>query len=127
MVVALQDIIDALPAVKRDAIDRRTEELVNEVESLRELRCLATQTQTELARTLNISQPAVSKIEKQTDMYLSTLRGYIEAMGGDLDLIVRLPGRAPIRLLSLDHVADTPGSTKSSPAPKDPYNPPTAP
>lgn len=40
-----------------------------------------------------LSQPFVSKIEKQTDMYLSTLRKYIEAIGGKLELVVKLPKR----------------------------------
>lgn len=102
----MKDIVDALPAGQRAAIDRRTEELFNEIESLRELRRLAAHSQAELAKTLDISQPAVSKIEKQTDMYLSTLRGYVEAVGGELDLIVRLPGRTPIRLAYLKDMSD---------------------
>jgi hypothetical protein len=58
-----------------------------------------------MAKTLKISQPAVCKIEKQTDMYLSTLRSYVEAMGGELDVIVRLPKRKPIKVKSLDDIA----------------------
>ena len=53
-------------------------------------------------------QPAaVSKIEKQTDMYLSTLRSYVEAMGGELDVVVRLPNRAPVRVKSLEDVTSS--------------------
>jgi hypothetical protein len=55
-----------------------------------------------MAKSLKISQPAVSKIEKQTDMYLSTLRNYVEAMGGELDVIVRLPLRRPVKIRSLE-------------------------
>lgn len=105
MVVALKKVLESLPPERRAEIDRRYEELVNEVESLKELRRLSKLSQARIARTLKISQPAISKIEKQTDMYLSTLRGYVEAMGGELDVIVRLPDRGPVKIRSLEDVA----------------------
>jgi predicted XRE-type DNA-binding protein len=104
MVRALKEVLDALPTDRRAEIDRRFDELVNEVESLRELRRISEMSQARIAEILKISQPAVSKIEKQTDMYLSTLRSYVEAMGGELDVIVRLPNRAPLRVTSLEDV-----------------------
>ncbi|WP_352549667.1 XRE family transcriptional regulator [Mesorhizobium sp. M0027] len=58
----------------------------------------------EVATALNIKQPSVSKIEKQADMYLSTLRSYIEAFGGKLELTVKLPTHPTIRLHSLGDV-----------------------
>ncbi|KNY20242.1 hypothetical protein AKJ13_23545 [Methylobacterium sp. ARG-1] len=76
-----------------------------EVEGLGELRRAAGKAQAEIASTLKIKQPSVSKIEKQADMYLSTLRSYVEAIGGQLDLIVRLPSRAPLRIQRLGDVA----------------------
>jgi hypothetical protein len=60
--------------------------------------------QTEIAAALKIKQPSVSKIEKQADMYLSTLKSYVEAIGGELDLIVRIPSRAPVRIERLGDV-----------------------
>src|SRR5258708_7946906 len=103
----LKQVLDALPRKRRADIDRRFKELVNEVESLRELRRLANLSQAKMAKTLKISQPAVCKIEKQTDMYLSTLRSYVEAMGGELDVIVRLPNRAPVKVKSLEDMASS--------------------
>ena len=47
-----------------------------------------------MAKQLHIKQAAVSKLERRTDMYLSTLRSYIEAMGGKLEIIARFPNRA---------------------------------
>ena len=44
-----------------------------------------------LAEQLNLEQPAVSKLERRTDMYVSTLRKYIEAMGGELEIIAHFP------------------------------------
>jgi Helix-turn-helix domain len=42
-----------------------------------------------LADVLHVQQPSIAKMEKHTDMYLSTLRSHIEAMGGELEVIVR--------------------------------------
>ena len=53
---------------------------------------------------LNIKQPSVSKMERQADMYLSTLRDYVKAIGGELDLIVRLPKRRALRINRLGEV-----------------------
>jgi hypothetical protein len=47
-----------------------------------------------MAEKLHIKQAAVSTLERRTDMYLSTLRSYIEAMGGELEIIARFPQRA---------------------------------
>ena len=46
------------------------------------------------AAVLNVQQPSIAKMEKRTDMYLSTLRSHIEAMGGELDIIARFPDGA---------------------------------
>lgn len=50
--------------------------------------------QEEIAQTLHVGQAAVAKIEKRTDMYVSTLRRFIEAMGGELEIVARFPGNA---------------------------------
>ena len=94
----LDEMIGGLPKQRRARIDARYREIRDEVESLRELRKAAGKAQAEIATTLGIKQPSVSKIEKQTDMYLSTLRSYVEAIGGELDLVVRLPAHRPLRL-----------------------------
>ena len=100
----LNEIIDALPRQRRERIDARYRELKDEVESLSELRKAAGKAQADIAATLKIKQPSVSKIERQTDMYLSTLRSYVEAVGGKLDLVVRLPAHRAIRLHRLGEV-----------------------
>lgn len=107
MPVPLKDVLDALPPKRRAELDRRFKALVHEVESLKELRRISTKSQAKIAKTLKISQPAVSKIEKQTDMYLSTLRSYVEAIGGELDVIVRLPNRPPVKVKSLEDVTSS--------------------
>ena len=94
----LDQVIAELPPERRERIDARYRELKQEVEGLRELREIAGKAQLDVAAALHIKQPSVSKIEKQTDMYLSTLRNYIEAIGGKLELVVKLPKRPAIRL-----------------------------
>ena len=44
-----------------------------------------------LADVLHVQQPSIAKIENRTDMYISTLRSHIEAMGGQLEVIARFP------------------------------------
>jgi len=58
---------------------------------LNELRKARGLSQKMLAEVLHIQQPSIAKIEKRTDMYLSTLRSHIEAMGGELDIVARFP------------------------------------
>lgn len=58
---------------------------------LHELRQARGLSQKMMAEALHIQQPAVAKIEKRTDMYLSTLRSHIQAMGGELEIVARFP------------------------------------
>lgn len=94
----LDRIISGLTPERRPRIETRYRELKQEVESLRELRDIAGKAQADIAMALKIKQPSISKIEKQTDMYLSTLRNYVKAVGGDLELVVKLPKRPALRL-----------------------------
>ncbi|BAO84055.1 MAG: helix-turn-helix domain-containing protein [Betaproteobacteria bacterium] len=61
---------------------------------LNELRQARGLSQKMLAEVLHVQQPAVAKIEKRTDMYISTLRSHIEAMGGELEVVARFPDGA---------------------------------
>lgn len=105
MARSLNEIIAGLPADEQAAIEARYQELRQEVEGLRELRQIAGKAQEDIASALNIKQPSVSKIEKQADMYLSTLRSYVEAVGGKLELTVTLPSHPTLRLHNLGDVA----------------------
>lgn len=82
----------------RGDVDARTKALIVEVEGLKAFRQLAERSQEQLAESLGIKQPSVHKIEKQTDLYLSTLRRFIEAAGGTLELRVELPGKGVLHL-----------------------------
>ena len=115
MARTLDEMIDALPKQRRERIDARYREIKEEVDSLQELRKAAGKAQADIAAALKIKQPSVSKIEKQTDMYLSTLRSYVEAIGGELDLVVRLPPHRPMRLHRLGEVLNPPVRPSSRP------------
>lgn len=92
------EIMAALPEERRRRIEVRTKELVAEVEGLKALRQLAERSQEQIAETLGVKQPSVHKIERQTDLYLSTLRRFVEAAGGKLELRVELPGKGVLHL-----------------------------
>ena len=72
----------------QERVKARSSELLQAM-ALADLRRAQTQTQQQLAETLNVNQAWISRVERQTDMYLSTLRGYIEALGGELELTAR--------------------------------------
>ena len=68
---------------------------------LYQLRNAREMTQTRLAEILNVDQGSISKLEKRTDMYISTLRSYVEAMGGTLEVRAVFPdGEVKIDLLN---------------------------
>jgi transcriptional regulator with XRE-family HTH domain len=85
----------------RKSVEQRTAELIAEELNLREVRRLRKLTQARLSKKLKIGQEGVSRIEKRTDLYISTLRNYVEGVGGKLKLVVELPGRPPVILSGL--------------------------
>jgi transcriptional regulator with XRE-family HTH domain len=101
MAVSLEDKLARLPGERRAKVDARAAELIAEEMTLRDLRRALDRTQVHLARELGVKQETVSRLEKRSDMLLSTLRGYVEAMGGELDLLARFPDRPPVRLKTL--------------------------
>lgn len=99
----LDDIMAASPAQRRARIEGRAMELA----TLKDLRKAAEQTQESLAVTLGVGQDTISRLEKRSDMLLSTLRHYVESMGGKLELVAQFPNRPPV---VIDHL----GIEKSS-------------
>jgi transcriptional regulator with XRE-family HTH domain len=105
---SLDQIIAALSPERQDRIEMRYRDMRQDVESLRELRRITGKAQADIAMALKIKQPSVSKIEQQADMYISTLRGYVEAVGGELELVVKLPRRPPLLLHHLGEAVASP-------------------
>lgn len=96
----LDEMIAGLPAPRRRAVARRAADLLTEELSLRDLRRSLGVTQTLLARRLGKGQDAVSRTEMRDDLLLSTLREYIAAMGGELELTCRFKDRSSVRLVT---------------------------
>ncbi len=101
MPTKVSDKIKSLPAGRRKKIEDRADELMAEEMSLRELRKAHGLAQERIAEMLGIGQDGVSRLEKRSDLLLSTLRSYIEAMGGNLSLIAEFPGHQPVILSGL--------------------------
>jgi DNA-binding XRE family transcriptional regulator len=110
MPVTLEKILDEMPAERRACIEQRAQEIREEL-NLREMRRLRKLTQARLSKKLKIGQEGVSRIEKRTDLYLSTLRSYVEGVGGKLSLVVEFPDREPVILTGLGD-QDSPAKTK---------------
>jgi DNA-binding XRE family transcriptional regulator len=90
--VKLDDIMASLPKKRRSAIENRAMELA----TLKDLRHASEKTQEELAALLGVGQDTISRLEKRSDMLLSTLRHYVECMGGKLELVAKFPNRPPV-------------------------------
>jgi DNA-binding XRE family transcriptional regulator len=82
-------------------VKQHAAELIAEEMNLREVRRLRKLTQARLSKKLKIGQEGVSRIEKRSDLYISTLRSYVEGVGGKLKLVVELPDRPPVILAGL--------------------------
>lgn len=111
MTVTLDKMLKALPPRRRAKIAARKQEILAEEKTLRELRRARALTQLNLARRLGIKQDGISRIERRSDLLLSTLRQYVAAMGGELQLVARFPDRAPVALTGLQELR--PGERKS--------------
>jgi hypothetical protein len=94
----VNDIIKKLSPAQRKRVEARAAQLVAEEMSLRELRRAHKLTQERVAETLGIGQDQVSRLEQRSDLLISTLRGYVEAMGGRLTLVAEFPRRKPVVL-----------------------------
>jgi len=85
-------------ATRRRRIEARASELIAEELSLRDLRRAHELTQQRMAEFIGVGQEGVSRLEKRSDLLLSTLRSYVEAMGGRLRLVAEFPDRPPVFL-----------------------------
>ncbi len=108
MPVNVDEKIRKLSAAQRKKVEVRAAELIAEEMTLRELRKARNLTQMRVAKQLGITQDSVSRLEKRSDLLLSTLRKTVEAMGGSLSLVAEFPDRAPVVLSGI--AEDDPGA-----------------
>ena len=88
----LDDVMAALPKERQKQVQARAMELA----TLKDLRQAAQQTQEQMAVALGVRQDTISRLEKRSDMLLSTMRHYVESMGGKLELVAKFPDRPPV-------------------------------
>ena len=98
MPITLKDKMKELSPAQRKKVEARAAELIAEEMTLRELRHARKLTQVKMAKKLGVTQDSVSRLEKRSDLLLSTLRKTVEAMGGNLSLVAEFPDRAPVVL-----------------------------
>ena len=102
----LAQIMAELPPERQKKIEARASELIAQEMTLRDIRKAHQLTQEHMAEILGVGQDSVSRLEKRTDLLLSTLRSYINAMGGNLKLIAEFPDRPPVLLTGLAELDD---------------------
>lgn len=88
----LDKLIQTLPEDEQRAVAKRADELVT-AHNLRELRALAGRTQEDVSAGTGFKQTNVSRLEKRADMKLSTLRDYVESLGGTLKIVADVAGK----------------------------------
>ncbi|MBL8178891.1 MAG: XRE family transcriptional regulator [Bryobacterales bacterium] len=103
---SLDEKFSELGPQRRKRVEARAAALIAEEMTLRELRQARRLTQKRMAEKLHIGQEGVSRLEQRSDLLISTLRGYIEAMGGSLSIVAQFPDRKPIVLAGLASLDD---------------------
>jgi transcriptional regulator with XRE-family HTH domain len=100
------ELFSNMPTEAQERVKARSSELLQAM-ALADLRRAQASTQQQLAKTLGVNQAWISRVERQTDMYLSTLRSYIEALGGELEVSARFDDT----LIRLDQFASIEAET----------------
>ena len=111
----LKDRLGKLPSARRAKVEARAAELLADEMSLKDLRKARELTQERMAELLGIGQEGISRLEKRSDLLISTLRNYLARMGGQLELVVRFPDRPAVLLQDL---AELGAAARQRPAPK---------
>ena len=99
--VTLEEVLAGESPEMRERVEIRTAQLVAEELTLREFREKLALTQKEVAKELGIGQESVSRLERRNDMLVSTLSKTLQAMGGSLLLMARIPDRGLVELVGL--------------------------
>jgi transcriptional regulator with XRE-family HTH domain len=98
MSVNVNEVVRKLSSGERKNVEDRAAEIIAEEMSLRDLRKARKLTHARVAKTLGIAQHSVSRLEKRSDLLISTLRKTVKAMGGDVRIVAEFPDRAPVML-----------------------------
>jgi len=104
MARTLDEKIQGLSAKRQKKIQQRADELIAEEMALRDLRKALNQTQKALSKKLGMEQDGISRLENRSDMLISTLTKYVNAMGGTLSLTAEFPDRPPVKIKSFQDI-----------------------
>ena len=99
--IPYEKVIAKFPADRRKKIASRAKELIAEEAALRDIRKSRSLSQEQVAQRLGGKQVYVSRLESRSDVKVSTLRDYVRALGGDLQLIVTFPEGAKTKIKDL--------------------------
>lgn len=103
MSISIGKVIQSLPKKRQKKIAAQAMEYIKEYSSLQELRKELNITQNTLAERQGVRQVNISNLEKRTDMHLSTLRKYVEALGCELEITIRLPNNSLVCVKNISH------------------------
>lgn len=107
-----QQFWDDFTEEEKQEITAKGEQRIAEYNNLQALRKSAGLTQETMSQALEMSQGNLSRLERNSDMLLSTLKSYIQAVGGKLNLTVELPNQPPILLSGLGDLIEQPNPDK---------------
>jgi transcriptional regulator with XRE-family HTH domain len=113
----LNQKMKSIHPARRKKVEARASALIAEEMTLQELRQARKLTQVRMAKALGISQDGVSRLEKRSDLLLSTLRKTVEAMGGNLSLVAQFPDREPVVLSGIAEAEAEPTPARRKHAP----------
>jgi len=104
--VTVRSILKSLPPKRQKTIKAQANTYIKEYRNLQELRKSLGFTQNELAEAQAVRQVNISNLERRSDMHISTLRKYVESLGCELEINIRLPDKSLVSISNLVQDAD---------------------
>lgn len=104
MTTTLKNKLTKLSAKRKNKVTKRATDLITQELTLRDLRKALEFTQIDMSKKLHMNQEAISRLERRTDLLLSTLVSYVKALGGELTLTAKFPNRPAIKLSGFEDI-----------------------
>ncbi|MBK8388625.1 MAG: helix-turn-helix transcriptional regulator [Saprospiraceae bacterium] len=101
MTISLDKVLKSLPKARQEKIEQNAAQLIKEYKSIQDLRKDLGLTQNDLAIKQGVKQVNISNLEKRDDMHLSTLKKYVQALGCELEINIKLPNDRIARIKNL--------------------------
>lgn len=116
--ISHEEYMKKLSPERQAKIKANAKKLIDAELTLRELRKELRMSQEAVADSLGIRQGDLSKFERRSDALLSTIRRYVEALGGKLELVAQIPGHGPVKLTNIGFFEDEEEEKVSTPKPR---------